>query len=53
VGGPDLAIPGVAYGFRRLIDAQADGDLQALRGRGRPVVRVADLDALEREVRGE
>ena len=36
----DLEIPGADYGFRTLIAAQADGDLQTLRGRGRPAVRV-------------
>jgi transaldolase / glucose-6-phosphate isomerase len=37
--GDELPIPGRAFGFRRLIDAQADGDLAALRDRGRPIVR--------------
>ena len=42
----DLAIPGKSYTFRRLLDAQSSGDLQALRARGRRVVRVrlADLE---------
>jgi transaldolase / glucose-6-phosphate isomerase len=44
--GDELAIPGRRFGFRRLIRAQADGDLAALRGRGRPIVRVT-LDDLE------
>ena len=42
----DLAIPGKPYTFRRLLDAQAAGDLQALRARGRRVarVRLSDLE---------
>ena len=36
----DAAIPGKPYGFRALIDAQADGDLQTLRDHGLPAVRV-------------
>ena len=36
----DVDLPGRAYGLTRLQRAQADGDLQALRGRGRPVLRV-------------
>jgi glucose-6-phosphate isomerase len=39
--GQDLKIPGRSYGFRTLIAAQAEGDLQALGERGRRVVRVA------------
>jgi glucose-6-phosphate isomerase len=42
----DLAIPGAPYTFGTLIDAQALGDLRALRKRGRRVARVK-LDALE------
>ncbi len=38
--GEELPIPGSPYGFRRLIAAQAQGDLEALRERGRRVVRV-------------
>ncbi len=38
--GPDVAIPKRKFGFRRLIEAQAAGDYEALRARGRPVVRV-------------
>ena len=38
--GPDVAIPRRKFGFRRLIEAQAAGDYEALRARGRPVVRV-------------
>jgi glucose-6-phosphate isomerase len=45
----DLPIPGRKFGFGTLIQAQAIGDLQALRSRGRPVARLtpdalADLD---------
>jgi transaldolase/glucose-6-phosphate isomerase len=36
----DLAIPGKPFGFRRLIWAQAAGDFEALRERGRPVARI-------------
>jgi hypothetical protein len=43
----DLPIPGESYGFGRLIGAQAEGDLQALRARGRPVVRIEDWATLE------
>jgi Phosphoglucose isomerase len=38
--GAELPIPGREFGFRRLIHAQAEGDLAALRERGRPIVRV-------------
>jgi transaldolase / glucose-6-phosphate isomerase len=44
----DLAIPGEAYSFATLRNAQALGDLQVLRRRGRRALRVAlggDLDA--------
>jgi glucose-6-phosphate isomerase len=45
----DADIPSAGYGFRKLISAQADGDLQTLRGHGLPAVRVrlpaADLAA--------
>ena len=44
----DVAIPGVEYGFARLIAAQAAGDSEALRARGRPIVRVG-WDLLEQE----
>jgi glucose-6-phosphate isomerase len=37
--GEELPIPGREFGFRALIRAQADGDLQALEERGRPVAR--------------
>jgi hypothetical protein len=42
----DLPIPGKPYTFRTLLDAQAAGDLQALRARGRRVarVRLSDLE---------
>jgi hypothetical protein len=46
---PDLAIPGERYGFGTLFAAQSLGDLQALRGRGRPVARVT-ADELEAAV---
>jgi transaldolase/glucose-6-phosphate isomerase len=38
----DLPIPGVPFGFGRLEAAQAEGDLVALRARGRPAIRVDD-----------
>jgi transaldolase/glucose-6-phosphate isomerase len=38
--GDELPIPGAPYGFRRLIAAQAEGDFEALRERGRRIVRV-------------
>lgn len=38
--GMDLPVPGSGYSFRTLIKAQADGDLRALRERGRRVLRV-------------
>jgi glucose-6-phosphate isomerase/transaldolase/glucose-6-phosphate isomerase len=41
----DLPIPGQTFGFGTLIRAQAIGDLQALRSRGRPVARLTP-DAL-------
>jgi hypothetical protein len=41
----DVPIPSRAYSFGTLIDAQALGDLRALRGRGRRVARVT-LDLL-------
>lgn len=43
----DLAIPEAGYTFGELIAAQAAGDYEALAARGRPVVRVHDLAALE------
>jgi transaldolase/glucose-6-phosphate isomerase len=39
--GEELAIPGRDFGFRRLIRAQAAGDYEALRQRGRRICRVA------------
>jgi transaldolase/glucose-6-phosphate isomerase len=39
--GEELKIPGRPYGFRTLIAAQAVGDFEALRERGRRIVRVA------------
>ena len=36
----DVPIPGEAYGFKTLIRAQADGDLQTLRAHGLDAVRV-------------
>jgi transaldolase/glucose-6-phosphate isomerase len=39
--GDELAIPGRDLGFRRLIRAQAAGDFESLRERGRRVCRVA------------
>jgi glucose-6-phosphate isomerase len=38
--GEELDIPGKPFGFRRLIAAQAEGDYEALRERGRRIVRV-------------
>ena len=38
--GRDVSIPGRKFGFGRLIRAQAAGDYEALRERGRPVARV-------------
>jgi transaldolase/glucose-6-phosphate isomerase len=38
--GDELPIPGKPFGFRRLIRAQAAGDLEALKDRGRRVARV-------------
>jgi transaldolase/glucose-6-phosphate isomerase len=38
--GDELKIPGRKFGFRRLIAAQAAGDLEALQERGRRVARV-------------
>jgi hypothetical protein len=38
--GEELAIPGQSYGFRRLIGAQAAGDLAALKEKGRHTVRI-------------
>ncbi|MEP7335376.1 MAG: hypothetical protein ABI717_06305 [Actinomycetota bacterium] len=38
--GEELAIPGKEFGFRTLIAAQAAGDFEALKERGRQIVRV-------------
>ena len=38
--GDELSIPGKPFGFRRLIRAQAAGDLETLKERGRRVARV-------------
>lgn len=42
VGEPDsdLPIPGSTYTFRTLFLAQADGDFEALRARGRPILQI-------------
>ncbi len=40
---PDIEIPGAGYGFTRLKHAQAIGDLETLRGHGRPAERVTLL----------
>ena len=39
--GDDLKIPGRPYGFKTLIAAQAAGDFEALKERGRRIVRVS------------
>ena len=39
-GSDDVEIPGEAYSFRGLMDAQADGDLQTLQAHGLTAVRV-------------
>jgi hypothetical protein len=44
--GEDLAIPGRDFGFRALIAAQAAGDLDSLKERGRRVCRVRLDDLL-------
>jgi transaldolase/glucose-6-phosphate isomerase len=46
--GEDLPIPGESFTFGQLEAAQAAGDLQALRGRGRPAIRIDQLGLLER-----
>ncbi len=38
--GKELPIPGRKFGFGRLIAAQAAGDYEALKERGRPVARI-------------
>ena len=44
----DLPIPGEPFTFGRLEAAQAEGDLLALKSRGRPAIRIDDLGLLER-----
>ncbi len=44
----DVAIPGKPFTFGVLEAAQAEGDLRALRARGRPALRVEGLELLER-----
>jgi glucose-6-phosphate isomerase len=44
----DLPIPGEPFSFGQLEAAQAEGDLAALRSRGRPAIRIDDLGLLER-----
>ena len=44
----DVSIPGAPYTFGQLEAAQAEGDLRALRGRGRPAIRIDGLTLLER-----
>jgi hypothetical protein len=43
--GEELPIPGRDFGFRRLFAAQAAGDFEALRTRGRRIVRLRLEDA--------
>jgi len=44
----DVPIPDMPYTFGQLEAAQAEGDLRALRGRGRPALRIDGLALLER-----
>jgi hypothetical protein len=44
----DLPIPGQPFSFGQLEAAQGEGDLVALRSRGRPAIRIDDLGMLER-----
>jgi hypothetical protein len=44
----DVPIPGMPYTFGQLEAAQAEGDLRALRARGRPAIRIDGLALLER-----
>jgi hypothetical protein len=44
----DVPIPGDPFGFGELEAAQAEGDLQALRSRGRPAIRIDDPGLLAR-----
>lgn len=55
----DVAIPGQEFGFSTLVQAQALGDLQTLRDRGRPAVLVRlegdpaqAIEALARDIEG-
>ena len=50
--GPELQIPGKPFGFGVLESAQAEGDLLALRRRGRPVLRLDGLELLEATASG-
>jgi glucose-6-phosphate isomerase len=43
----DLPIPGQPFTFGTLIDAQALGDLRALRGHGRRIARITFYQLLE------
>jgi hypothetical protein len=43
----DLPIPGESFSFGQLEAAQAEGDLVALRARGRPAIRIDDLGLLD------
>jgi hypothetical protein len=43
--GQEVEIPGRRFGFARLISAQAAGDFEALRERGRRVARIG-MDTL-------
>jgi glucose-6-phosphate isomerase len=47
----DIEVPGLGFSFGKLIDAQADGDLLALRDLGRGVARVslASIEAISQE----
>ena len=42
--GDELPIPGKPFGFRRLIRAQAEGDFESLKARGRRVARIRAED---------
>jgi hypothetical protein len=44
----DIPVPGEPFTFGELLAAEAEGDFLALEGRGRPTVRVAGLEPLER-----
>ena len=44
--GDELPIPGKPFGFRRLIQAQAAGDLETLKERGRRVARIHIEEAI-------